>query len=133
MVRPDGPLICISDNDISLLNADEQVILKEKEFALCRCGFSNNKPFCDGSHKMKVDQIPQGFSDEKEEKIDGKEAGLKITVKNNAMYIVKGPVTIFSRDGKSKTTRTKAALCRCGQSENKPFCDAQHKNCGFTA
>ncbi|MCW8988789.1 MAG: CDGSH iron-sulfur domain-containing protein, partial [Gammaproteobacteria bacterium] len=32
-----------------------------------------------------------------------------------------------------KTTRTKAALCRCGHSENKPFCDARHKQSGFTA
>jgi CDGSH-type Zn-finger protein len=49
------------------------------------------------------------------------------------MYSVTGPVTIFSRDGVSKTTRTKAALCRCGHSEKKPFCDAKHKQCGFVA
>lgn len=132
MVRPDGPLICKSDNEITLLNENEQLILKEKEFALCRCGHSSNKPFCDGSHKTK-EKTSQAFSDEREENIDSIEEDLTIIVKKNAMYSVKGPVTIFSRDGKSKTTRTSAALCRCGQSKKKPFCDIQHKKCNFTA
>lgn len=133
MVRPDGPLICKGDTDITLLNAEGEVILKDKEFALCRCGLSKNKPFCDGSHKTKELKMTQGFNDEREEDISGIVADLIITVKTNAMYSIKGPVTIFSRDGLSKTTRTKAALCRCGFSENKPFCDVKHKKCGFTA
>lgn len=133
MVRPDGPLICKGDTDITLLNAEGEVILKDKEFALCRCGLSKNKPFCDGSHKTKELKMTQAFNDEREEDISGIVSDLIITVKTNAMYSIKGPVTIFSRDGLSKTTRTKAALCRCGFSENKPFCDVKHKKCGFTA
>ncbi len=133
MVRPDGPLICKGDRDITLLNADAEVILEDKEFALCRCGLSKNKPFCDGTHKTEGVQATQTFTDEREEDINGIVGNLTITVKTNAMYSINGPVTIFSRDGLSKTTRTKAALCRCGQSEKKPFCDAKHKKCGFTA
>ena len=133
MVRPDGPLICKGDMDITLQDADTKIILKDKEFALCRCGLSQNKPFCDGSHKTKEFQATQAFNDEREEDINGIVGNLTITVKTNAMYSINGPVTIFSRDGLSKTTRTKAALCRCGFSEKKPFCDAKHKNCGFTA
>lgn len=133
MVRPDGPLICKGDVNISLLNAEGELILEDKEFALCRCGLSSSKPFCDGTHKKQGIKAPQNFTDEREEDITGLEGKLTITVKTNAMYSVKGAMTIFSRDGQSKTTRTKAALCRCGHSEKKPFCDISHKKCGFTA
>ena len=132
MVRPNGPLICKGDTDITLQNANNELILKDKEFALCRCGLSKNKPFCDGSHKTLEEDMTQMFTDEREEDINDVSGDLTITVKANAMYSFKGPVTIFSRDGLSKTARTKGALCRCGASEKKPFCDAQHKKCGFT-
>ena len=133
MVRPDGPLICKGDTEITLQNADGDLILKDKEFALCRCGLSNNKPFCDGTHKGKNISASQSFNDNREEDITNLEERLIITVKQNAMYSVKGAFTLFSRDGASKTTRTKAALCRCGNSENKPFCDMSHKTFGFIA
>ena len=133
MVRPNGPLICKGDNEITLQNSDEELILKDKEFALCRCGLSDNKPFCDGTHKVKNIPVAQSFKDSREEDITNIEGNLFITVKENAMYSVKGAFTLFSRDGASQTTRTKAALCRCGQSENKPFCDMSHKKCGFIA
>ena len=131
MVRPDGPLICKGENEIKLQNAEAELILKDKEFALCRCGLSKNKPFCDGSHKTGGFQAAQEFTDERDEDISNLSGDLTITVKANAMYTLNGPVTIFSRSGLSKTTRTKGALCRCGFSDKKPFCDAQHKKCGF--
>ena len=133
MVRPDGPLICKGDIAITLENAEGELILKDNEFALCRCGLSKNKPFCDGTHKTEGLEMAQSFSDEREEDIKEIKGALTITVKNNAMYSIKGAVTIFSRDGLSRTTRTKAALCRCGHSAKKPFCDTKHKKCGFTA
>lgn len=133
MVRPDGPLVCKGDIAITLVNAEGELILTDNEFALCRCGLSKNKPYCDGTHKTEGIKMAQSFSDERGEDIKEIEGTLTITVKNNAMYSINGPVTIFSRDGLSKTTRTKAALCRCGQSEKKPFCDAKHKKCGFVA
>jgi len=132
MVRPNGPLICKSDTEITLQDANEILILKDKEFALCRCGLSKNKPFCDGTHKTIESEVPQSFSDGREEDITGLSGDLTITVKPHSMYSTKGPVTIFSRDGLSKTTRTKAALCRCGHSKNKPFCDGTHNRYDFT-
>ena len=132
MVRPDGPLICGSDSVVLVQDADGNIIAQEKELALCRCGGSANKPFCDGSHKRNGFQAGQEFTDTRSEEIADQDDALVITVKPDAMLMVKGPVTIFSRSGKSVTTRNRGALCRCGASENKPFCDARHKQIGFT-
>ncbi len=121
MVRPDGPYICGSDILVVVQDAEGNLIAKEKELALCRCGGSANKPFCDGSHKKNGFQAEQDFIDERSEDITGQSGELVITVKVNAMLSIKGPVTIFSRNGQSVTTRSECALCRCGGSENKPF------------
>ena len=131
MVRPNGPLICKGDTAITLLDENDEVILKDNEFALCRCGLSKTKPFCDGTHKVEGIEMAQSFTDEYEESIENEISSLTIKVKKNAMYIIQGAVTIFSRDGLSNTTRKKAALCRCGFSDKKPFCDTRHKKCGF--
>jgi CDGSH-type Zn-finger protein len=39
---------------------------------------------------------------------------------------VKGGIPIEAADGTMYETRNRAVLCRCGQSRNKPFCDATH-------
>lgn len=44
---PDGPLYV--RGDLKIVNQDRS-IRELKRAALCRCGHSNNKPFCDGSH-----------------------------------------------------------------------------------
>lgn len=131
MVRPNGPLICLSDTRIEIQDSEGKLLQQGQDIALCRCGASKNKPFCDGSHRNIEFQGEQEFSDERTEDIDGLHGELVITVKTNAMLSIKGPVTIFSRSGNSVTTRTKGALCRCGESKKKPFCDASHKQCGF--
>lgn len=48
-VIKDGPFIV--DGEIELKDADGKTIpIQNEPCALCRCGQSNNKPFCDGSH-----------------------------------------------------------------------------------
>ncbi|MEO5928795.1 MAG: CDGSH iron-sulfur domain-containing protein [Candidatus Kapaibacterium sp.] len=49
MVAADGPLFV--RGAIEVIGEDGQVLLKDTRVALCRCGGSGNKPFCDGSHK----------------------------------------------------------------------------------
>ena len=44
---------------------------------------------------------------------------------------VRGPMEIRDRDGNLVRTDTRMALCRCGHSENKPFCDDSHYRVGF--
>jgi CDGSH-type Zn-finger protein len=127
-VRTDGPLLCTGK--IEIYSADGDLILKTDDVVLCRCGHSSDKPFCDGSHKKSGFKHDSCFTDEKTEALD-KSKPLKITVRTNAMLIVSGPVHIMSADGACQTTRNKVALCRCGESSKKPFCDAAHKRCGF--
>ncbi|MDQ0976065.1 CDGSH-type Zn-finger protein [Neobacillus niacini] len=41
--------------EVELLDGAGNVMETKPAFSLCRCGLSNNKPFCDGSHKGKFD------------------------------------------------------------------------------
>ncbi len=126
LVRENGPFVV--KGDIVVEDADGSRLFEGNEAYLCRCGHSKNKPFCDGEHKRCSFVDDARFKDEKGEALESEESsGLIITARNNAMLIAKGPMTIQSEGGSSSTTRNKAALCRCGFSKNKPFCDASHK------
>lgn len=50
-------------------------------------------------------------------------------------YKVRGTVTILDAEGNEidLAGRGTIALCRCGLSKNKPFCDATHRELGWTA
>jgi|WetSurMetagenome_2_1015567.scaffolds.fasta_scaffold79893_2 CDGSH-type Zn-finger protein len=50
----------------------------------------------------------------------------------SAGIYVKGSISIESSDGDVYEVRNKVALCRCGKSENKPFCDANHVSSNFS-
>jgi CDGSH-type Zn-finger protein len=56
-----------------------------------------------------------------------------ITVRASGPYKIVGPVTIVDAEGVPfEIPEGKAiALCRCGQSRTKPFCDASHKSTAF--
>ena len=47
--------------------------------------------------------------------------------------LLNGEVEVLDADGTVIGFQTSAALCRCGKSENKPFCDGHHKTIGFKA
>ena len=50
-------------------------------------------------------------------------------------YLIEGPFTITGPDGEIHTIEAgkKSALCRCGASIKKPFCDGTHSKVGFEA
>lgn len=52
-------------------------------------------------------------------------------VKASGPIWVKGGIEIESCDGKKYEVRNRVTLCRCGASENKPFCDGSHRTVGF--
>jgi hypothetical protein len=51
---------------------------------------------------------------------------------NGPLYI-SGPVRILDANGVVIREDTRMALCRCGHSRNKPFCDGSHETAGFQA
>jgi 3-phenylpropionate/trans-cinnamate dioxygenase ferredoxin subunit len=59
-----------------------------------------------------------------------------ITVRQNGPYLVEGnDVTVFDWNGQEyrPVNRARFALCRCGASTTKPFCDGTHSRVGFKA
>jgi CDGSH-type Zn-finger protein len=56
-----------------------------------------------------------------------------IKVRDNGPYKVTGPVRLVDADGGEwrLATGETIALCRCGQSRTKPFCDRSHREAGF--
>jgi len=100
--------------------------------ALCRCGKSANKPFCDNSHKSAgfEDYGAVGETGDGNRDVGGK---LDITPLPDGPLKLSGNLTILSGAGRKAWQGDKAFLCRCGHSKNKPFCDGSHKEAGFKA
>lgn len=58
----------------------------------------------------------------------------KITPYRNGPYLIRGPFAIVDQDGNEiEVKREVVALCRCGRSQIRPFCDGTHKAIGFRA
>ena len=61
---------------------------------------------------------------------------VKIRLRDNGPLVVEGPVTIVDADGKAfaaDPSKPTVALCRCGQSQKRPFCDGAHRQCAFAS
>jgi len=58
---------------------------------------------------------------------------VKVNLRENGPILISGPVTLLDTQGNpyDLTGKANIALCRCGQSGNKPFCDGTHKSCGW--
>ena len=98
--------------------------------ALCRCGASNNKPFCDNSH-TKAGFTDSGAVGEKGPGHSAEVGELSIKPLPDGPLLFNGNLTIYASTGRKAWQGEKAALCRCGASKNKPFCDGSHKAAGF--
>jgi CDGSH-type Zn-finger protein len=59
-----------------------------------------------------------------------------IRCRENGPLVIQGPIKIVDHLGNEfplPVGKDTIALCRCGQSNNKPFCDGTHRTCGFMA
>ena len=61
-------------------------------------------------------------------------AQVNIRASRNGPYLVEGEIDLIDTDGNKLTVdKPVIALCRCGASSNKPFCDGTHTAIGFQA
>jgi CDGSH-type Zn-finger protein/uncharacterized Fe-S cluster protein YjdI len=104
---------------------------------LCRCGASNNKPFCDGSHhtiEFAASGEPDtGIGGRNTDMLPARDGVLDIDPEVNGPLNVRGNIEILSGTGRMVCRVTAAKLCRCGGSASKPFCDGTHAKIGFKA
>ena len=125
-----GPLYV--QGDLEIEGAEDDMPGIKRRVALCRCGLSSNKPYCDNSHTggKFTDFGAVGEQGDGYEQAGGK---LKITALKDGPLLLEGNITIIAASGRSAWQGSETALCRCGQSKNKPFCDGSHKETNFQA
>lgn len=61
-------------------------------------------------------------------------ADVKIRMRPNGPLVVEGAFQLFDSRGAEFSVpadKPAIALCRCGHSNNRPFCDGSHRTCGF--
>nr|WP_070961145.1 CDGSH iron-sulfur domain-containing protein [Hyphomonas sp. Mor2] len=129
-VSNDGPLYV--SGELSVDGASDDMHSVRRRAALCRCGASKNKPFCDNSHRDIGFQDAGAVGDTGLAEI---ESGGPLEIKRipDGPLEVSGNYSIRAGSGRAAWSGRKAYLCRCGQSANKPFCDGAHTKAGFKA
>ncbi|MDJ0736282.1 MAG: CDGSH iron-sulfur domain-containing protein [Nostocaceae cyanobacterium] len=128
VVSPDGPFYMRGEIIIQDAAGKEESV--QTRLALCRCGASANKPYCDGAHEK------AGFRDAGPVNSDGggnlEQGGpLRVTALKDGPLQCSGAFTMRAASGRDALQGTSAYLCRCGGSANKPFCDGAHAIIGF--
>lgn len=195
-VTEDGPYAL--EGTVEIRDASNEDVTRDGKAFLCRCGHSQNKPFCDGSHnkvdfdgsetadhgpiaerrkayesekitilddrsicshaaectdrlpqvwrirgrpwidpkgappeeaKDVIPRCPSGALQYTEPGSDGPveqetEPAVKAAV--DGPYMLRGGIEVVSAEGRPYEVRNRQALCRCGLSSNKPFCDGSH-------
>ena len=127
-VAYNGPLFVRGDLQIDDAPADVPGL--KFRAALCRCGQSKNKPYCDNSH-LDSDFRDYGAVGRAGDAGAATGGPLQVQPAPDGPLLIKGNVTLVSSSGRESWRGSQAALCRCGASNNKPFCDGQHKKVGF--
>jgi len=123
-VRENGPL---AFNAPLLLDSDNVGF----RATLCRCGASKNKPYCDGSHVDAGFQATGEPATQDSEVLAVRNGDLEVTPIPDGPLQAKGSLEIVSGTGRTLNRVTESFLCRCGASENKPYCDGSHKKINF--
>jgi len=127
---PNGPLE-VSGN-LTLTGADVD-ITGETRLTLCRCGASKNKPFCDNSHKDIGFTAVSAAASAVLMSMEMEGGTLHIDSQPDGCLRLTGHLRVWNEADIEIFAGDNAALCRCGGSHNKPFCDGTHSKIGFQA
>lgn len=86
--------------------------------------------------KAQIDLCPSGALSyyTKGEKAEGSHptAATKVEVASGGPLLVSGEIEITGTDGQVVRKKRTTAFCRCGATQNKPYCDGSHKTVDFT-
>lgn len=123
-----GPLF--AHGELQIEGAPEDMPGLAFRAALCRCGQSRHKPYCDNSHIESRFEDP-GAVGERGAGLSAQGGTLKIKPIPDGPLMLEGNLSIRAASGRLAWEGTKTWLCRCGRSQNKPFCDGAHKKVGF--
>ena len=101
--------------------------------ALCRCGQSSSKPWCDGAHRVHGFTATGEPTTRLSEPLAPRDGAVNIRPIRNGPLRIDGPIEMMSETGRTIDRAQQLWLCRCGQSQKKPYCDGTHKRSGFEA
>jgi CDGSH-type Zn-finger protein len=130
---PPVNVIRIRENGPLAIHADLRIgeTATRLRATLCRCGASKNKPYCDGAH------VAANFTSSGEppaqpsEPLAARDGVVVLTPKKDGPLYFSGNLELVSGTGRTVNRLREAWLCRCGRSNNKPYCDGTHKKTGF--
>ena len=122
LVTNGGPLKMTGN--ITLINEDGSVT-HANNLSLCRCGASKNKLICDDQH-LEVEFFDGGAVSQLSDWMPvTRPQTITVTCVKDGPLKFRGYLRIFNKKGQECITMS-GALCRCGKSSKKPFCDNQN-------
>jgi len=86
--------------------------------------------------KNQIKQCPSGalsfYMKSEQDEPTQEEDFVKIHARANGSLLIEGMLEVTKPDGTVEIRKGRATFCRCGASQNMPFCDGSHKKTGFT-
>ena len=120
LVTNGGPLKMTGN--IRLINEDGSVT-NTNSLNLCRCGSSKSKPFCDDQH-LEIEFFDSGAVQQLSAWMPvTRPQTISVIVVENGPLKFRGYLRIYNKKGQECITMS-GAVCRCGKSSKKPFCDS---------
>lgn len=121
LVTNGGPLKMTGN--ITLI-AEDGSVTHANHLSLCRCGASKNKPICDDQH-LEIEFFDNGAVQKVSDWMPvTRPQTITVTCVENGPLKFRGYLRIYNKKGQECITMS-GALCRCGKSSNKPFCDSK--------